>query len=1063
MRVPVDQADRDRIARDLGTNLLVEAGAGSGKTKSLVDRVLSHVEQGTPVEQIAAVTFTRKAAAELRERIEVRLEAALRAAIPESESGQRLARARAQLDRAFIGTIHSFAARLLREHPLEAGIDPGFEEIGEQEWPGIRRDFWNRWLDHRRRTGSPLLDDLRLKRIDPRALFEGFEQVVRYPDVDFPADPVPEPDCRACRSTLLSLMDRTAAAMPADEPEAGWDRLQRTLRGLRRAARISDWSDTGDFCAVLGDLSASGVGVTQNRWPDKAAAKALGGEWTGFVEGAAAQVLTRWREHRYHFVMAALRAAADDFARERRRTGRLGFEDLLIGSVDLLRRSPAVRRSLGERFRYLLVDEFQDTDPIQAELCFLLASPPEAGDDWHTVTPRPGSLFVVGDPKQSIYRFRRADIQTYELVKRRMAACGAVLGLVENFRSVEPVETLVDGYFRSVFPESATPRQAAFAPLRTRHEPRDGDGVYVYAVCPAANNKPEIVSACSQAVASWVGQRIDAGTARPGDFLILSPNKKWLHEYARELARRNIPASVTGGTLDEEHELAELVVVLRALGDPANPVLVAAALEGLFFGCSPADLYDARTAGGELAIVQQPAEDQSPVGRALAQLHRWWLASRRDRPDQLVERMLDETGILAYAASQPLGDGRAGALLRVAEVLRLLAAHGGTSLSAAIAAIEAMLEQEADDTSLLPGRSDAVRVMNLHKAKGLEARIVILAAPVKEAEHAINCHVDRAPDGRATGGLRITHQVGSNRVETLAQPIGWNLMEASEAEFLAAEKERLLYVAATRAQRELIIARLDFQLAKGPAADGCLWRPLRQAAERVGTPASIERSDAPGRRAAPDPAETIQRQIAEADVRRATAALPGFGITTVTESAKAERNLLETYDLEPEQPSGGRGRPWGRAIHRTLEAMGRGRSGASLDAFVRAVARDERLAVDEAGLAAAAAELLEVLSRIREAPAWRELIASPSRLLECPMVRVTRDGPRDEIVEGVADAVIVESDRVRVLDWKSDDVTDAAWAAREPAYRRQVSLYADMIRGLTGIEATGDLVRVAPA
>ena len=153
----------------------------------------------------------------------------------------------------------------------------------------------------------------------------------------------------------------------------------------------------------------------------------------------------------------------------------------------------------------------------------------------------------------------------------------------------------------------------------------------------------------------------------------------------------------------------------------------------------------------------------------------------------------------------------------------------------------------------------------------------------------------------------------------------------------------------------------------------------------------------------------------------------------------------------------------GPGIHRALEAMGRGRSGASLDAFVRAVARDERLAVDEAGLAAAAAELLEVLSRIRETPEWRELVASRSRLLECPMVRVTRDGPREEIVEGVADAVIVEAGGVRVLDWKSDDVADDVWAAREPAYRRQVGLYADMIRGLTGIEATGALVRVAPA
>ena len=261
MRIPVDQADRDRIARDLDTNLLVEAGAGSGKTKSLVDRVLAHVDRGTPLERIAAVTFTRKAAAELRERIEVELEKATGVAEAGSECRERLERARAQLDRAFIGTIHAFAARLLREYPLDAGIDPGFEEIGEDEWPGVRQEFWNRWLDHQRRSGGTLLEDLRRRRIDPRALFDGFEQVVRYPDVEFPARAVPEPDCRACRTALLRLMDRTAEAMPRSEPDGSWDPLQKTARRLRRAERISNWSDVGEFCDDLAGLSTRSVTV----------------------------------------------------------------------------------------------------------------------------------------------------------------------------------------------------------------------------------------------------------------------------------------------------------------------------------------------------------------------------------------------------------------------------------------------------------------------------------------------------------------------------------------------------------------------------------------------------------------------------------------------------------------------------------------------------------------------------------------------------------------------------------------------------------------------------------
>ncbi|HEU4829989.1 MAG TPA: UvrD-helicase domain-containing protein, partial [Gemmatimonadales bacterium] len=891
MRIPVDQAARDRIARDLDPNMLVEAGAGSGKTKSLVDRMLAHVERGTAVERLAAVTFTRKAAAELRERFESELEKRLRGSDEGSERRARLSLAREHLDRAFVGTIHSFAARLLREHPLEAGIDPAFEEIGEEEWPGIRQGFWNRWLERERRSGGEALEQLRERGIDPRALLEGFQEVVRFPDVEFPAPAVAAPNCAPCRQKLGKLLARTQANMPDEEPDGGWDRLQRVIRRLRRLERITDWGETRQFCDALATISSSNIAVVQKRWIDKPTAKALCAEWVDLFEHDIAEVLRTWREHRYHFVMRALKAAAGEFARERRATGRLGFEDLLLGSVALLRDNPAIRHSLGERYRYLLVDEFQDTDPIQAELCFLLASPPDEGDDWRSVTPRSGALFVVGDPKQSIYRFRRADIQTYELVKQRIAACGTVLELVENFRSVRPVEDLVDGYFRTAFPAAATQRQAAFAPLRTRNEPVGQDGVYVYPVVPAANNKDEILSACSESVASWIEARVRAGTCTPGDVLILAYNKASLHSYARALALRNIPASVAGGAVVRDLEFRELVVVLQALADPANPVAVAAALEGLYFGCSPADLYESRSAGVEFSIALRPGRSETVAERGLVQLHEWWIAAQRLRPDLLVERILDDAGILAYAAGQPLGDSRAGALLHLVEALRGDRA-GGLTLSGAIDTIEALREADGGESSLLPGRSDAVRVMNLHKAKGLEAPIVILAAPIREGEHPINAHVVREATGRATGGLRICCNKSEFESEIVAQPVGWNEMEATEAEFLHAEKERLRYVAATRAKRELVIASLQFHGSKGPAPDLSFWSPLTAAAARTGGVVEMRRTQAAGRRSADLTADQLAARIAAADGRRSAASRAAFGVVTVTESAKLERELV---------------------------------------------------------------------------------------------------------------------------------------------------------------------------
>ncbi|HEU4700518.1 MAG TPA: UvrD-helicase domain-containing protein [Gemmatimonadales bacterium] len=1058
-----DRPARERILADLDTNFLVEAGAGSGKTTSLVGRMLAYVRRGTPVEQVAAVTFTRKAATELRERFELELERAIRetaAGGADAEVAERLARAREDLDRAFLGTIHSFCGRLLREHPLEAGLDPAFEEISEEAWPEIRRDFWSRWLERCRRAHDPALEELRTLGIDPRQLLTGFETVVRFPDVAFPLVDVAAPDVARCREKLRALLRTTRERMPAREPAAGWDSLQATVRRLEFRARTGDWSRTAAFCEVLATLSESGCKPTQNRWADdaagKAAAKALGEEWAALLRDELVPVLTRWREHRYPPVMRFLLRAAAEFRRERLATGRLGFEDLLLGAAALLRESPRVRRALGERYRHLLVDEFQDTDPIQAEVCFLLASEPGEGDDWRTVVPRPGALFVVGDPKQSIYRFRRADIGTYELVKRRLQACGDVLHLVRNFRSVEAIGRLVAEHFEGEFPESASDVQAAYTPLLTQHADAPGDGVFRFLVQPAKNNQDEIVADCSARVASWIAGRLAAGGCAPGDFLVLGYNKWTLEAYARALAERNVPVSVTGAGLPQEHELKELIVVLRALADPANPVRVAAALEGLFFGLSPADLYEARAARLDFSIAHRPGETASPTGRALERLHEWWIAAQRSPVDALLERILDDTGLLVYAASVPLGENRAGTLLRLVEALRAAAADGGATLTRAIEAIEQLLAEASSDAPLRPGRTDAVRVMNLHKAKGLEARIVVLVAPVETAEHAPESHVRREATGAATGGLVIRADK-----QLVAQPPGWAAMEAEEARFLAAERERLRYVAVTRAKRELVVAQLHCRLKTKLAEDKSFWAPLAGALAACGERLELAPTDPPGRRALAVPAAEIARRGDEADARRAAAGAPTYVTTTVTASAKSDRASAHERGAGATGAGAGTsdGAAWGRAVHRVLEAVGRGRAGASLEAFARAVALDERLA-DAADETGAVPRLLRVVERLRSSDAWARVAAADAAHFELAVMRAVECDGRVQVLEGVADAVVRTGDEWRVLDWKTDDVPDDVWAERRRTYEAQVARYAEIVAALTGVGATGEIVRV---
>jgi ATP-dependent helicase/nuclease subunit A len=750
--------------------------------------------------------------------------------------------------------------------------------------------------------------------------------------------------------------------------------------------------------------------------------------------------------------MTLLERAADAFQRERRRAGTLGFGDLLMEASRLLRESSRARRALGERFRHLLVDEFQDTDPIQAEICFLLASDPSEGTDWRTVTLRPGALFVVGDPKQSIYRFRRADIQTYELVKQRIESQGAVLKLTRNFRSVHPIATFVDAHFGHHFPAQGSAEQAPFAPLATVNEPSGADGVYCYAVTPEGNTKPEIHAEDAARVASLIAQRIAGGSYRPSDFLILALNLKSLAPYARELSARNVPVSVTGAPLPQEEELGELLVLLRALADPSNAVAVVAALEGICFGLSPADLDQGRRARAEFRIDIAPAAIASPCAEALGTLHEWWQVSRRLAPDLMLEFLLDATGMLPYAAGLPLGDARAGALLHLVELLRRESAGAGLSLPGAVELIETALASSRAETPLRPGRRDAVRVMNLHKAKGLEARVVILAAPVAQNGHPPEVHVDRGRDGRAAGGMLV---MGDDVI--LAQPAGWPEMAAKEEAFAEAETQRLLYVAATRAGRELLVSRLVLQLKTKMAEDKSFWSPFAAALAAHGTPVELPLDEAAGRAHPEVSTAEMHSRCAASDAARSAAAREGLRMTSVTRSLQEERE--ERY-----RPGGTRtksdGAAWGRLVHRALEAAGRGREGLVLERHVRALVRDELAPVSEEDVRAMTARVLRQVELVCHGEAWQRIAGSSRHMFELPLIGVDTDGDVDIVTRGVADAAALVDGTWRVFDWKTDRADDATWASREAQYQGQVNAYARLIEHRLGAPAQGEIVRI---
>jgi ATP-dependent helicase/nuclease subunit A len=276
-------------------------------------------------------------------------------------------------------------------------------------------------------------------------------------------------------------------------------------------------------------------------------------------------------------------------------------------------------------------------------------------------------------------------------------------------------------------------------------------------------------------------------------------------------------------------------------------------------------------------------------------------------------------------------------------------------------------------------------------------------------------------------------------------------MQEKEAEFLAAERIRLLYVATTRAKRELVVSRSARVNKSGPVEDHSLWSPLAPTLDALASAIDLPQTPAPGRRALERALSSIQAALVEASARVNAASKATLRNVTVTESAKQEREMQRAYDL----PAGGAGVAWGRAVHRTLEGMGRGRTGDNLRAFISAVAADEKLSVERSD------ELEELATAVAASEAWRSLFEGGRPQFELSIMRRSEENGVEMLTEGVIDAAVTKGDQWLVVDWKSDKAGDDAWRERLAQYERQVACYAEMVSALTGQEVRSKVERIS--
>lgn len=1036
-----DEAARRAIREDLSSTILVEAAAGTGKTECLVQRMIALVAKGTTtVDRLSAVTFTIRAAAQLKQRFQNALEEALRREIGKLEA-RRLTEALARFDSCFVGTIHAFGARLLRERPVEAGLDPGFTELDEAEDGAARSEAWERFSEELFLTADLRLERLIELDIPLRDLAGSFEAVCENSDVAIAAGARgPEPDFSEARAKVEAFVERAAQSLPVEAPPGGWSGFQFAVRRAQRLFALVDARRPAEFARILKVLR---VGDAK-----KGAPAPLKKAFEALREEVVKPALTAWAEYVYPEVCALLSEARDRYRDWRRQAGLANFQDLLLSTRDLLRDHPEVRSSLRERFAPVLVDEFQDTDPIQAEILFYLTGSDTEEKDWKKLVPLPGSLFVVGDPKQSIYRFRRADILTYNAVRSRIEACGRILRLSTNFRSKPAFCSWVNRVFSRAgfFPRDGSEEQAAYVALETAGGEDPSDPAVFRLDTPGSRGGDEAGARTEASrIADFIAAAVSAGERRPEDFLLLFRRRKFMPEYARALESRGVACVLGGGeAFGASAELAALMPALEALADPENPVPLLAALRGPLFGVDDEALYRFARAGGRFSYRSEPpAKADARILRAFELFREGEALAESLPPGAAIARFVGRLGWVALAAARDLGDSRAGNLLKALAAVRNFSSEG-LDFTRAVAELARFRQQRMiEEMGVEPGRPDAVRLMTLHGAKGLEAPVVFLADPSASNPPARTYFIDRSLNP-PQGHFRICRKVeGFGGEVEIARPPGWNAMQETEKRFDDAEKIRLLYVGATRVEKMFIVS---FRMMSGSKPAGP-WESLSSFIER-----RLPQPGAPSREAPAPPPQLSEKLAASRrrrDEDRERCTLPSYAVAAVTTLAHAGQDT-------PFRESTGRGLSWGSVIHRLLEAVMRDPDLDVRSYAVNVLAEEGREPED-------LEEAVRTVEAVRSSNLWKRALAARQRLVEVPFALMVptgdlgaASGPPETLLTGALDLVFEEEEGWTIVDYKSDTITDNLEEI-VAFYRPQIAHYRRYWEQLTGRPAKAGL------
>ncbi len=842
------------LTSELDASIYVEAGAGTGKTYSLVQRIVSLLRNGVDIEEIVAITFTRAAASELRSRIRGELEL-IRS---ENPTDERIKSALDGIDTAAFQTIDSLVYSLLMEHPLEAGLPPVIEIQDDFAQNQMFRERWRQWivdrLDQDDSFSKSLSTAIRLELKNPFGVINDLARAMNDKhgellSTDFPVL------CRIGLKTIADLKESIthlevlidSCIDPSDRlcvllaDAVGWYTENIADRDIETEDEAEDVLSTWSGRSPGNVGSSANWGGAKSKAEAVAALKAIPAMIQTVFDASRATVTYELYQHAADFVSTLVE--------ERRSTGTVSYYDAIIWLIAMLENHDDVRRRIQRRYRRILVDEFQDTDPNQVRLVHLLTIPP--GSDQIT----PGSLFVVGDPKQSIYRFRGAQVEVSQGVREEIATAdtnGRHLKLRENRRSTRPIIDWVNHVFGELMPSEVG--QAAWIPLEVAKDvaaPNRLGAVYHYGEPMEEGNLTEVREADAVAVAN-IARAVCAGAlqvrdrqneetraSQPGDLTILTRTRTSWEIYTRQLDEMDLPysAEIGSAAVLETQEIRDIVNCLTAIDDPSDQPATIGALKSTHFGCSDVDLYAWAKSGGSFSCTAEfPAdEDSSVVGDAMRTLRRYHVLRDELQPAVLAERFLRERQAreLMYLATDPAQGLRR--LDLVVELMRRFSEDGAASLRECLVTLSQLKENDDSlrEEPSLEFDHGKIRIMTMHASKGLEFPIVLLAdlcgRPSSGSDHLL---VDQRSDDHRRIGVRLGGAQGAYFEAGYYDELMHHNEKAGDL-----ERTRLLYVAATRARDHLIVSRYCKQSDADVVAarfkdivstNSSLWSPVPQ-------------------------------------------------------------------------------------------------------------------------------------------------------------------------------------------------------------------------------------------